>query len=53
MRERPSDDELLVTVETLSTIQDRCAFDHSDGGSTGKSDGGQGGGGDGLNYPES
>lgn len=49
----PPDDDLLVAVETITTIQDRCAFEYSDGGRTGKSDGGQSGGGDGLNYPES
>ena len=43
------DDELVVAVENLAQIQDRYDAEHSDGGSTGRSDGGSG---DGLNYPE-
>lgn len=45
---QPTDD-LVVAVETLTAIQDRYDAEHSDGGSTGRSDGG---GGDGLNFPE-
>ncbi len=42
-------DELIVTVESLIQVQDRYDAEHSDGGSTGRSDGS---GGDGLNFPE-
>ncbi|WP_165938699.1 hypothetical protein [Parafrankia sp. BMG5.11] len=42
-------DDLVVAVETLTVIQDRFDVEHSDGGSTGRSDGGSG---DGLNFPE-
>ncbi|WP_165036489.1 hypothetical protein [Candidatus Protofrankia californiensis] len=41
--------ELVVAVDTLTQIQDRYDAEHSDGGSTGRSDGGSG---DGLNFPE-
>ncbi|WP_200931378.1 hypothetical protein [Frankia sp. R43] len=42
-------DDLVVAVEALTQIQDRYDAEHSDGGGTGRSDGG---GGDGLNLPE-
>lgn len=42
-------DDLVVMVETLANVQDRYDAEHSDGGSTGRSDGGSG---DGLNHPE-
>lgn len=42
-------DEILVAVEELTQVQDRYDAEHSDGGSTGKSDGP---GGDGLNFPQ-
>lgn len=43
------DDDLVLAVENLSQVQDRYDAEHSDGGSTGRSDGGSG---DGLNFPE-
>ncbi|MGH8901844.1 MAG: hypothetical protein ACRDYA_09205 [Egibacteraceae bacterium] len=42
-------DEFIVAVENLIRVQERYDAEHSDGGSTGRSDGS---GGDGLNFPE-
>lgn len=42
-------DDLVIAVEYLTQVQDRYDAEHSDGGSTGKSDGP---GGDGLNFPD-